>query len=188
MKKFILVLFLVLFVANTSFATEFDYQSTYFGLAVPQFSYVHGIDPGQYYDTKYSTWSPYPLLRLNASLYFKTITIIPGYYDLTPVAYKGDDYLLFKQQGLVRHIIPVYKKEFVPEGFYETHLPKPKLTFFEKLNKNWIHFAGAHFKSAQRRPIPQSYLEVSDLDNKFVSMVVYFGPYRYYTIFRTIQM
>lgn len=188
MKKFIILILLIICGNNTGFSKELDYQNTYLNLSVPTFSYVHAIDPGQYYDMKYSTWSPYPLLRLSSPLYFKTITIVPGYYDLTPVTHKGDQYMLFKQQGLVRHIIPVYDKEIVPEGFYESHLPQPKLTFFQKLNKNWIHFAGAHFKSAQRKPIPQAYLEVNDLENKFVSIVIYFGPYRYYTIFRTVKL
>jgi len=192
MKKFIFTILLIILSSNISsskaFSKEFDYQNTYLSLSVPQFSYLHGIDPGQYYDMKYSTWSPYPLLRLSSPIYFKTITIMPGYYDLTPVTYKGDQFVLFKQQGLVRHIIPVYDKELVPEGFYESHLPQPKLTLFQKFNKNYISYVGKHFKSAQRRPIPQGYVEVNDLDNKFVSLIIYYGPYRYYTVFRTVQM
>lgn len=173
---------------NIALGSEFDYQQTYLDLQVPTFSYVHNIDPGQFYDNRYSTWSPYPLLRLSSPLYFKTLSIAPGYYDLTPTEYKGQNYILFKQVGLVKFIVPTYKKEFVPEGFYETHLPQPKLSAWERFNKNYIHFVGTHFKSAQRRPIPQGYVEVNDLDNKFVSMVVYYGPYRYYTIFRTVAM
>lgn len=192
MKRFIFTILLIFlssnFCSNAGYSSELDYQNTYLNLSVPTFSYVHGIDPGQYYDMKYSTWSPYPLFRLSSPIYFKTITIMPGYYDLTPVTYKGDQFVLFKQQGIVRHIIPVYDKQLVPEGYYEAHLPQPKLSAFQRFNKNYIHFVGTHFKSAQRRPIPQSYLEVNDLDNKFVSIVIYYGPYRYYTIFRTVQM
>lgn len=188
MKKIILALFLVVLLSKSVFGFETDYRQIYMDLEVPTFSYIHGIDPGQYYDTKNTTWSPYPLFRLTSPLYFKTIAIQPGYYLLTPTNHKGKDYLLFKEVGLVKYIIPVYKKELVPEGFYDAHLPKPKLRFSQKVEKHIMTFVGKHIKSAQRKPIPQSYLEVEDLDNKFVSIVVYFGEYRYYTIFRTVQM
>lgn len=157
-------------------------------LEVPSFSYMHSIDPGQYYDNKNAAYSIYPLFRLCSPLYFKKITIVPGYYDLTPREYKGNDYILFKDCGLVKYIIPAYKKELVPDGFYETHLPKTKFTWRQKVRNNFYSFVGAHFKSAQRKPAVRTYLEVSDLDNSFVSMVIYFGNYRYYTIFRTVQM
>lgn len=188
MKKIILTIFLVVFGINAAFSYEPDYRQIYMDLQVPTFSYIHGIDPGQYYDNKNSTWSPYPLFKLSSPIYFKTIAIPPGYYLLTPTTYKGDEYLLFKEVGLVKYIIPVYKKEIVPEGFYESHLRQPKLRFSQQIEKNIMTFTGKHFKNAQRKPIPQSYLEVNDLDNKFVSIIVYYGSYRYYTIFRTVQL
>ena len=188
MRRIVLILFFIILGSNAVFSYEPDYRQIYMNLQVPTFSYVHGLDPGQYYDNKNSTWSPYPLLKLSATLYFKTITIPPGYYLLTPTTYKGDDYLLFKEVGLVKYIAPVYKKEFVPEGFYESHLRQPKLKFSQKVEKNIMTFVGKHIKSAQRKPLPQSYLEVNDLDNKFVSIIEYYGPYRYYAIFRTIQL
>lgn len=188
MKKIFIILILILFGTNIALSEETDYRQIYMDLQVPTFSYVHGIDPGQYYDNKDATYSVYPLFRLTSPLYFKTVTITPGYYLLTPVTYKGDPYLLFKDCGLVKYIIPVYKKEFVPEGFYETHLPKRKLTFMQSVRDKYYTFIGKHFKRAKRKPQVQSYLEVSDLDNQLVSVIVYFGPYRYYTIFRTVKM
>lgn len=188
MRNFILTLFLIIFSANVVFGYEVDYRQIYMDLPVPGFSYIHGIDPGQYYDNKNATYSVYPLFRLSSPIYFKTITITPGYYALTPRTYKGDEYLLFKNNGAVKYIIPVYKKEIVPEGFYESHLPKPKLTWGKQVTTNFYTFLGKHFKNAQRKPPVQTYLEVNDLDNKFVSIIVYYGNYRYYTLFRTVQM
>lgn len=173
---------------SSSFAYEEDYKQIYLDMPIPNFSYVHGIDPGQYFDNKNATYSIYPLFRLSTALYFKSITIQPGYYALTPRNYKGDDYVLFKDCGIVKYTIPVYKKELVPEGFYEAHLPKPKLTKSQKISQGFYTFVGKHFKSAKRTPQVKSYLDVNDLDNKFVSIVIYFGNYRYYTIFRTVQM
>lgn len=174
--------------SSIAFAGEEDYRQIYMNLQVPSFSYMHGIDPAQYYDNKDATYSIYPLFRLTSPIYFKNITVKPGYYLLTPVEYKGEDYLLFKDNGLVKHIIPVYKKEFVPVGFYEAHIPQPKLRWRQRMTKNFYHFIGTHFKSAQKKPPVQSYLEVNDLDNNLVSIVVYYGAYRYYTIFRTVKM
>lgn len=187
MKKILLIAVLLLSL-NPSFSSEIDYQRIYRELDVPMFSYVHNIDPGQYYDCKDNTWSPYPLFRLNSPLFFKSITIEPGYYQLTPREYKGSHYVLFKESGLVKYIIPVYNKDFVPEYFYESHLPQPKLTFSQKVHLNTLNFVGKHFKSAKRKPMPQSYLEVTDLDNNFVSVVVYFGDFRYYMILRTVKL
>lgn len=188
MRKILLVIFLIIFSANLSFATDIDYRQIYMDLQVPKFAYMHGIDPGQYYDNKNATYSVYPLFRLCTPLYFKTITIDPGYYALTPRTYKGEDYLLLKSCGVVKYTIPVYKKELVPEGFYETHLPKPKLNWRQKMSKTGYAFLAKYFHKSQQKPQVKTYLEVNDLDNKFVSIIVYFNNYRYYTIFRTVQM
>lgn len=170
------------------FAGEIDYKQIYLNLQVPSFSYVHGVDPGQYYDNKDAAYSIYPLFRLSSPIYFKSVTIMPGYYDLTPVVYKGSNYLLFKEAGAVKYTIPVYQKELVPEDFYDTHLPKQKYTNTQRMSLAFSRYLGKHFKSSQRKPPVKTYLEVTDLDNNFVSVVVYYGNYRYYTLFRTIAM
>ena len=51
-----------------------NYAEIYNSLEVPTFSYLHDIDPDQYYDMKDTAWSVYPLLRLMSPIYFKTIT------------------------------------------------------------------------------------------------------------------
>lgn len=188
MKRIILTLFLFIFSLSAAFCTELDYRQIYLDLQVPTFSYVHGIDPGQYYDLKDRTYTPYPLFRLTSTLYFKTVKIPPGYYHLTPVTYKGDPYVLFKELGVVKFIIPAYDKQMVAEDFYETHLPQPKMTLYQKMNFGLMRFIGKHFEKAQRKPAPQSYLEVNDLDNKFVSIIVYYGNYKYSLIMRTVQL
>lgn len=188
MKKIILTLFLLLFCANLAFAYETDYREIYMGLDVPTFKYMHSLDPNQYYDYKDSTYAIYPLFRLTSPIYFKTITVEQGYYLLTPTTYKGKDYILFKTNGKVVYTIPVYKKEIVPEDFYDTHLPKPKLTRMQTLRKNTLTYIGTHFHKSQLKPAVKTYLEVNDLDNKFVQIVIYYGNYRYYTIFRTVIM
>jgi hypothetical protein len=188
MRNIILILCLFVLGLGKTFCAEPDYRQIYLNLQVPTFSYVHGIDPGQYYDNKDAAYSIYPLFRLSTPLYFKTITILPGYYDLTPVSNKGQDYLLFKDCGIVKYIIPVYKKELVPLGFYESHLPKPKLTLMQKMNKGFYNFLGKHVASAQRKEPVKTYIDVHDLDNQLVLIIIYYADYKYYTIYRTVQI
>lgn len=164
-----------------------DYSEIYNSLEPAKHSYMHNIDPDQYYDMKDATWAPYPLLRLNSYIYFKDISIEPGYYLLTPREHKDKWYLLFKQNGKVVHIIPVYERDITPELFYEKHLPKPKLTKAQKIHMNTLSFLGK-FKSTKRKDPIKSYMEITDLENHFVSIVIYYGNHKYSTIFRTIKL
>ena len=164
-----------------------DYTQIYNDLEVPTFSYLHDIDPDQYYDIKDTAWSVYPLFRLNSPLYFKNITIEPGYYLLTPREHNGEWFMLFKQNGVVKHIIPVYERDYTPETFYNDHIPKPKYTTAQKMHMGFLDFIG-NFKSTKRKTPVQSYLEVNDLENYFVSIIIYYGSHKYSTIFRTIRL
>ncbi len=164
-----------------------NYSDIYNNLEPADFSYQHNIDPDQYYDMKDTTWSVYPLLRLNSAIYFKNITIEPGYYLLTPREHKGKWYILFKQNGKVVHIIPVYDRDYTPETFYDEHIPKPKLTKSQKVHMKFLEVVGKFDSSKRREPV-KTFLEVNDLENYFVSMIVYYGGHKYSMIFRTIRL
>lgn len=187
MKKFLLILCLIIF-GTSVIAEENDFEQIYRDLEPADFSYVHNIDPGEMYDTQHTSWSPYPLFRLTAPLFFKNVTIEPGYYLLTPREHDGNWYILFKEQGKVKYIVPVYEREIVPMGFYDENLPKIKLTPAQKIHLKFHDFIGKHVKSSQRKPAPETYLEATDLENNFLSLVVYWGNHRYYMIFRTIRL
>lgn len=188
MKKWLLIIFLFIFCALDVNAKTIDYEQIYRDLETPKVKFIHDIDPGEYYDTQNSTWSPYPLFRLTSPVYFKDITIEPGYYLLTPREYKGDWYMLFKEAGKIRYIIPVFDREIVPVTFYDDNLPQPKLAPSQKLHLKMLDVMGKVVPSAKRKPTPKTFLEITDLDNNFVLMVIYWGDYRYYTIYRTIQL
>ena len=187
MKKLLVFILMIMF-GSAVYSEAVDYEQIYRDLPVPDFSYVHDVDPGEYYDTERSTWSPYPLLRLTAPLFFKTVKIDPGYYLLTPRQQEGNWYILFKEAGKVKYIIPAYDRGLTPETFYDENIPKPKLTFTQKFHIKTLDFVGKVFPNSKREPAPQTYLEMNDLENNFVSMVIYWGNYRYYLILRTIQM
>lgn len=164
-----------------------NYAQIYNELEVPTFSYLHDIDPDQFYDMKDTAWSVYPLFRLNSPIYFKSITIEPGYYLITPREHKDKWYILFKQNGVVKHIIPVYERDYTPEMFYDEHIPKPKLTKAQKIHMGVLDFLG-NFNSTKRKTPVQSYLEVNDLENYFLSIIIYYGSHKYSTLFRTIRL
>ena len=164
-----------------------NYSEIYNNLQPATHSYHHGIDPDQYYDMKDATWAPYPLLRLNSYIYFKNQAIEPGYYLLTPRKHKDSWYLLFKQNGKVAHIIPVYERDIVPEGFYDKYLSKPKLNAAQKIHMGALDLLGK-IKSTKRKEPVKSYMEITDLENHFVSIVIYYANHKYSTIFRTIKL
>lgn len=187
MKQLFLILCLIL--SSFAFAqAEDDFEQIYRELEPAKFSYVHNIDPGEMYDTQNTSWSPYPLFRLTAPLFFKNITIEPGYYLLTPREHNGSWYILFKEQGKVKYIIPSYKREIVPLGFYDENLPKAKLTPVQSIHLKFHDFVGKHVKSSQRKPAPETFLEATDLENNYISIVIYWGSHRYYMILRTVQL
>lgn len=188
MKRFVIFLSLILFSSSTAIGANVDYEAVYRSLEVPTHKYIHGIDPGEYYDVENTTWTPYPLFRLASPIYFKTIAIEPGYYVLTPREHKGKWYILFKDGGKVKYIIPVYDREVVPVTFYDDHIPQPKLTITQSLHIKALDTIGKFFPSSKRKPPPQTYLESTDLEHNYLSLVIYWGNYRYYTIFRTIQL
>ena len=164
-----------------------NYAQIYNNLEPANFSYLHGIDPDEFYDVKDATWSVYPLLRLNSPIYFKNIAIEPGYYLLTPREHDGKWFILFKQNGKVVHIIPVYERGYTPQKFYDEHIPKPKLKPSQKVHMKFLSAVGK-VKSSKRKDPVKNFLEVNDLDNYFINVVIYYGNHKYSTIFRTIRL
>jgi hypothetical protein len=165
-----------------------NYEEIYRNLPLPSHSYVHDIDPGEPFDIQRSIWSPYPLFRLTSPIFFKSIKIEPGYYLLTPREHEGKWYILFKEAGAIKYIVPAYDRDVVPENFYYENLPQRRLTFTEKFAFWGMDFIGKVSKDSRRKPISQTFLEATDLDNYFVSLVIYWGNYRYYTLFRTAPL
>ena len=134
-------------IAEDEYTEEIDIEEMYRIMPVPDFKYVHDIDPGEYQDTMYSTWSPYPLFRLTAPLFFKSVKIDPGYYLLTPREHKGKWYILFKEAGKVKYIVPCYKKEMVPYDFYKNNLPQIKMTKPQLIREKALKFIGKKFSN-----------------------------------------
>lgn len=185
-KKFIIALLLLfaLFVTVPSFAKE-DYEEIYNNLEPANFEYMFGIDPYQAEDyTKYM-YSPYPLFRVGVPFYFKDIKIEPGYYILTPRKKGGRTFVLFKEQGRVKYLIPVYNVDIVDPLFYNQYIPEKKKGFWAKLGEKTSNLIGRAFpKSTQRMPAPKAYIEVNDIDREFYQVILFYGEQKYYMIFK----
>lgn len=188
MRRIVLLLVIFLSILAPAKADNLDIQQIYRDTPVPTLKYIHNIDPGENFDTHTSTWSPYPLFRLTTRLYFKSISIDPGYYLLTPREQDGNWYLLFKEAGKVKYVVPIYDRQIVPVGFYDENIPKPKLKPGASMQLKWLNFVGNTFKSSKRKPEAMNYLEVTDLENNFISLVLYWGNYKYYVVLRTIAL
>jgi len=164
-----------------------DIAEIYRNLEVPNFRYVHDLDPEEYVDTLNAARSPYSLFRLTAPLYFKTITIPPGYYLLTPRQREGDWFMLFKEAGKVKYIVPIYDKKIVPMDFYKDNLPEEKTTWSQRQHLRLLKWVSKR-KSAQRPEPKQTYLEAEDLDDNFIVIILYWGDYKYYMVLRSVPM
>ena len=72
--------------------------------------------------------------------------------------------------------------------FYKNNLPQVKMTKVQLIREKFLKVVGKNVKSSKRQPIPDTYLEASDMDNNFISIIVYWGNYRYYFVLRSIQL
>ncbi len=132
-----------------SFCAEPDYRQLYLDMQVPTFSYIHGIDPGQYYDNKH-LHGRLILFQTQFNALFQNNCHPPSYYLLTPTTFKGGDYVLFKENGVVKYTIPVYKKEFVPEGFYDSHIQSLNLQKHKGCKRLSLPLSGNTLKERKR--------------------------------------
>ena len=99
---------------------DLNYQEIFDNLQDVQVQFIHDEDPDEYYDTQKIYFSPYPLIRLTQTLYVRNQVIKPGFYLMTPREYNGKRCVLFKQEGKIKHIVPIFEyKTIIPEFEYQ---------------------------------------------------------------------
>lgn len=181
MRKLLLTVIFVFIISNIVFAES--YEEMYNSAEPFKSKLYNDIDPFEDEDSIRYAWSPYPLFRTAADMYFKDYKIEPGYYSLVPRTLSGKDYLLFKQNGKVQFIIPVVKKEDTPLNFYDANTPKIKETKWQKfasgVRKKFYETA----KDSMRVPPPKSVVNV-DVESTYIIIVLYYGPNKYTVLFR----
>ena len=186
MKKFLcllIIIFTILPFCQNAVA-EPDYEILYPNAEEADFRFMHDIDPYQDEDNFKYAWSPYLLFRTSSVFTFKSSTIPPGYYLLTPRQHNGKHWILFKQQGKVLYTIPVLRTEVVAPGFYKTHVPKPKKSGWQKLGDGICQVFYKVFKSSKKQNPPESFIEVYKYEGKLYLMKYYYGKTVYITLFR----
>ena len=181
MKKFFLIT--LIFVLCTGIAKAQNYESLYEQQQPADFKLIKGIDPFQEKDYLEYAWAPYPLFRSNRTLYYKNGEILPGYYLLVPREMKGKNYIFFKENGTVKHIVPVYKTEVLPPNFYEQHIPKPIKTKRQKFCDGVKTKFYNTFKGSKRQEPPKAFITTSVVDNDYYELILYFGKNKYSSLF-----
>jgi len=185
MKRFLVLLISCLCLQSAVFAytSQESYRGIYESLAPADFEYIFDLDPFQPEEYQKYLASPYPLLRNGTDFTFKDKTIPPGYYLLTPRKKDGVQYVLFKQEGKVRYIIPTYKTELVEPLFYERHVPTPKKTVWDKMGDFGNKFVAKTAKNSKRTAPPKAYIDVNEIGNEFWEVILYYDSQKYFMIF-----
>ena len=185
LKFLISVCVVFLFTIFQPVMAEEDFQKIYDELEPANFEYIFGIDPYQAEEYKQYMFSPYPLMRTGVNFIFKETVIPPGFYLLTPRKKDGRTYVLFKENGRVKYMVPCYNVDLTTEEFYDEYIPKPKTTKWKRFKTKVADFVGTMFpEKTQRKPIPKTYMEINDINGEFWQIILYYGTNKYFMIFK----
>lgn len=163
-----------------------DYNEVYNNLYPLDIYFDARVDPLQ--DAEYLGYmeSPYTLFRTSLILYFKKITLDPGYYLLTPRKFSNYDFVMFKENGKITAFIPVYEKVKIDPKVVYKEPPKPKAKLYKRpfiaIGKAFVKVFG-RFK---RPPKPyRSKIETKITDNgQYFLVWFYQEDYLYKMIFK----
>ena len=178
-----LICLIILFLSCMSCYGQ-SYDDIFASTQPADFTLLKSVDPYQQEDYYNYAWTPYPLFRTSSALYTKNSTIEAGYYLLVPRNMKGRDYVFFKENGVVRHVVPVFKTEVVSELFYENIMPQPKKTKFQKFTENTAKKFHKTFNGSKKQPPPNSFIETNIQENKYAEIILYYGNTKYYMLFK----
>ena len=127
MKKFIAIFILLISIANPcTVLGQTSLDRTYKNMPVLDFIYETGIDDEESEDYEGYVISPYVLVRLPVKLRCQKVVLDQGYYLVKPEYRYGHNFAVFKQNGRIMAVVPVYKKYRIdPTAVFPTP-PKPK--------------------------------------------------------------
>ncbi len=138
MKKlilcFILLIFSLVWSPNPSQGFgKMDYERIYKDMPVLDFMYETRVDPEESRDYEEYAISPYVLVRLPVTLRNKKILLPRGYYLVKPEKKDGFQFVIFKQNGIVKGAVPVYKAYITnPLEVFPQPPQKPKTKWYFK--------------------------------------------------------
>lgn len=187
MKRLISLFSIFVLLCSFAFSAD-DYLKLYEEAQPYNSRFFNDVDPWQDEDSLKYAWSPYPLFRSSEPLYFKNFfKIDPGYYLLTPRTIEKKDYVLFKQNGKVKFIVPAVKVTNTPVGFYPQNTPHKKPTFWGKVGQKLADAANGVCKDNKRQKPPQSLMK---MENRapFYILHFYYGEHCYILVFKNTNL
>ena len=79
----------------------------------------------------------------------------------------------------------MFNQCYAEAGYYHTHLKELDMSRSARWQIKFLNSWGKYIRRSKRKPAIQTNLELTDLDNNFLLIDLYYGPYKYSTIFRT---
>lgn len=125
MKKIILFFLLFIIFSGKALAESVDYDAIFGNLPIVDIYYEQNEDPDEQADYLQYFNSPYPLIRTSFPLSCKTVKLKQGYYLLTPRSKDGFEFIMFKQNGKIVGLVPVYEKRPMTPAEISKVFPKP---------------------------------------------------------------
>lgn len=200
MKKFLLILLILIVGLKYSSLScraenlRINYDLLYKDTPVLDFMYEDGIDQEQDNDYNRYVTSPYTLIRITDKLVNKKNVLKPGYYLVKPKKRDGYEFLLFKQNGRVAGIVPVYQKVLINPILVYHEPVKPKLPLYKAIPKKIFieipkKIITRPFKKfwEQKRVLvpPKSALESKVVGNgQYLEIWLYVDTYLYKVLFK----
>ncbi len=188
-STFIFILIFSLNISTANASTKINYDLIYKETPILDFIYEESLDPQEDKDYQGLFLSPYTLIRTSYALQNKKIHLKPGYYLLKPATWAGYDFVLFKQKGKIKGVVPVYQKILInPEYTYRTPI-KPEIPLYKKPFVFVQKIIAWPFKKVfkRRKPVlpPRSKFEAIEVDgNKYLEMKLYVEEYLYKILFK----
>ena len=183
-----IILISVIFIHHPAFAAntgKIDYDAVYNGMPVLDFSYEHNEDPDELQDYEKYVGSPYPLVRISLRLSCKDARLKPGYYLMTPRNRNGYDFMMFKENGKIITMVPVYEKQLVnPEAIYPAK-KKPK-GFMQKVGGGVKNAIATPFKPFMRpQPVARYAIDGGMVEaGRYFELWLYRQEYLYKMLFK----
>lgn len=110
-----------------------EYTKIYNELPILDIMYINSEDPVETYEyDRAMINSPYALVRIPLTLNCRTVKFLPGEYLLKASSYNAYDFVMFKQNGKISGLVPVYKKQFVGKSVVKNKEAKLQYTKSQK--------------------------------------------------------
>jgi len=199
MKKFIfLIIYLIIFLKFSAISclaeTRINYDLIYNETPVLDFMFEDRVDPDEEQDYSEYLISPYTLMRITDFLVCKNIKLKPGYYLVKAVKKDGYNVMIFKQNGKVTGVIPVYQRVEIDPTLVFPEPVKPKLPLYKAIPKkilidtpkSILAWPLKKIFKEKKVPVPlKSAMETRTVENrKYLEMWLYVDKYLYKSLFK----